>query len=86
MGALRGRASKRGKRAGGKKSNYRRSRVRAQPVLTPLHQWERQRIKLSEWRARVESTPTMQGEGWRAGQLRHIDRLIAQHEANKPPQ
>ena len=73
------------KRAKGART--RRSRIRrgdAPVTLTPLGKWQTQMQRLQEWRARVDANPTMQGDAWKQGQLRHIDDLIAQHEAAKP--
>lgn len=66
----------------GPRTNLRRGDA---PIsLTPLGRWQVQMQRLTDWRARVDNTPTMQGQAWKDGQLRHIDRLIAEHQAAKP--
>lgn len=75
------RASRRVKKEGG---NARRARIREEAELSLLARWEAQRVKLAAWRERVAAAPSMHGEPWKQGQLRHIDILIAAHEANKP--
>lgn len=56
---------------------------RGKPI-SELTRWRRSLKKLTEWRTRVEKMDTMQGEKWRTGQLRHIDKLLTAHRAAKP--
>lgn len=53
-------------------------------ILTVAARWQTQMKRLEDWRARVEAAPSMQGEVWKRGQLRHIDALIATHLQGKP--
>ncbi len=82
--------TKRAPRRARKAPARRSSGVQATPaptvrvVLTALGRWETQLQRLTDWRARVEAAPSMQGDSWKRGQLRHIDALIAEHRAAKP--
>lgn len=72
-----------------RKSNAMRTRRRRSKAddlvqLTPAGRWEAQQRHLEAWHARVSAAPSMHGETWRAGQLRHIEALLAEHAKAKP--